>query len=159
MLEPGTKAPDFSLPDDRGTLVSLSEELRNGPVLVYFYPADFTPGCTREACELRDLHPDLMARGISILGISPQHSETHRRFRARYRLPFRLLADPERRVIRAYQCAGPFGFVRRTTYLVAPPGIISQALRADFRIAAHRRLAAHAARFSGSPGETPKAGA
>lgn len=145
MLAPGYTAPDFTLPDDAGIPVTLSEELRRGPVLVYFYPADFTPGCTREACALRDLHPALHANGIAILGISPQGSTSHSRFRARYRLPFRLLADPHHRVIKAWECEGPLGLVRRTTYLVAGDGTIAEAVRADLRIGRHRRLAENAA--------------
>lgn len=141
MLAPGDTAPEFALNDEAGNPVTLSAELRRGPVLLYFYPADFTPGCTREACALRDLHPALTARGVVVLGISPQDEASHARFRARHRLPFRLLADPDRRVIRAWECEGPFGLVRRTTYLVSAQAAVLAAVRADLRIARHRRFA------------------
>ncbi|MGH8427379.1 MAG: peroxiredoxin [Gammaproteobacteria bacterium] len=145
MLEPGTRAPDFTLSDENGLPVHLAEILASGPVLLYFYPADFTPGCTREACAIRDLHPSLDAGGVRVLGVSPQDVVSHRRFGEKHRLPFRLLADPEREAIRAYECAGPFGLVRRTSYLIGGDGIIRKAVRADLRIGRHREFTARAA--------------
>lgn len=141
VLEAGVEAPDFTLPDETGRLVHLAEVRERGPVLLFFYPADFTPGCTREVCALRDVHTPLVVRSVTVLGVSPQGSQSHYRFRERYQLPFRLLADPSRAVIRAYRCAGPLGFVRRTSYLVASGGRIVESVRADFRIARHRDFA------------------
>ncbi|HEX5314559.1 MAG TPA: peroxiredoxin [Gammaproteobacteria bacterium] len=145
MLETGARAPDFTLPDQNGDAVHLAAVLASGPVLLYFYPADFTPGCTREACAFRDLYPTLAAAKLTVLGVSPQDSASHRRFREKYHLPFSLLADPERTVIRAYQCEGPLGLLRRTSYRIGPDGTIRRALRADLRIGRHRAFAAEIA--------------
>lgn len=152
MLQPGSPAPPFTLPDDAGRETSLASLLTGGPVLLYFYPADFTPGCTREACELRDRFPLLSAAGLVIAGISPQSPESHRRFREHYDLPFTLLSDENKDVTRRYGCDGPFGFgVRRTTYLIDVNGMIREAVRADFRIGRHIDLAERAAKLL-SPG-------
>lgn len=138
MLKPGTRAPDFTLPDQDGNRVRLADLLANGPVLLYFYPADFTPGCTKEACGLRDRFPTANAAGLTIVGVSPQSPESHRRFRERHGLPFTLLADEDKDVIRRYDADGPFGIgVRRITYLIDPTGVIRDAVLADFRIGRH----------------------
>src|SRR5690242_12982389 len=94
MLKVGDTAPDFSLPDHDGKAVRLKDLLVKGPVLLYFYPADFTPVCTREACAFGAVQPELAQAGVSLIGISPQDEATHTRFREHYSLPFPLLADP-----------------------------------------------------------------
>ena len=138
MLKPGAIAPDFTLPDQDGNDVRLADLLSKGPVLLYFYPADFTPGCTKEACGLRDRFPTISAAGLTIVGVSPQSPESHRRFREEHRLPFTLLADEKKQVVKLYDCDGPFGIgVRRATYLVDPSGTIRDAVLADFRIGRH----------------------
>ncbi|MGD1983522.1 MAG: peroxiredoxin [Chromatiaceae bacterium] len=138
MLQPGDKAPDFTLPDQDGRPVSLSEAVAEGPVVVYFYPADFTPGCTKEACAIRDMHPDIATSGVRVLGISPQDPASHARFRDRYGLPFTLLADPEKRAVRAFGVDGPFGLgVRRATFLVNADRVIESSVVADLRIGLH----------------------
>ena len=142
MLMPGDAAPDFELPDQDGNPLRLSALLAHGPVLLYFYPADFTPVCTREACAFRDLQPQLARRDATILGVSPQDSASHARFRQRHRLPFPLLADPDKRVIRAYGCDGPLGLgVKRVSYLIGRDGRITAAVHAALRVARHIRLA------------------
>ena len=138
MLESGSIAPHFSLPDQDGRARDLAELLRPGALLLYFYPADFTPGCTREACAIRDLHERIVGVGLRIFGISPQPSDTHRRFRAQHALPFDLLADVGKSVIRLYDVDGPLGLgVRRATYLIDPDGVIRDGVIADLRIAQH----------------------
>lgn len=138
MLSIGTQAPDFSAPNDLDQVVTLTAQLQKGPLILYFYPADFTPGCTKEACALRDMHDDLVATGVQVLGVSPQSTESHRRFREKYRLPFHLLSDPDKRLIKAYQCDGPFGVgLRRTSYLIDTKGQIRGAIRADFKVGDH----------------------
>lgn len=138
MLKPGTKTPDFTLPDQDGNDVQLADLLGHGPVLLYFYPADFTPGCTKEACGLRDRFPTVSAAGLTVAGVSPQSPESHRRFRAEHRLPFTLLSDEDKTVVKRYDCDGPFGLgVRRATYLIDPDGTIRDAVLADFRIGRH----------------------
>jgi peroxiredoxin Q/BCP len=139
VLKPGAAAPDFTLPDADGIARRLSGLLRDGPLVLYFYPADFTPGCTREACDLRNLHARILATGLRVAGVSPQSPESHRRFRELHALPFLLLSDGDKRVIRAYGVDGPLGFgVRRATYLVGADGRVADAVLADFRIRRHR---------------------
>ncbi len=142
MLETGDHAPDFTLPDQDGHSVSLSGLLAAGPVLLYFYPADFTPGCTKEACTFRDMHDDLVQADVRVIGVSPQDPGSHKRFSERYELPFPLLADTDKRVIRAYGCDGPLGLgVRRATFLIGADGVITDRVVADLRIGRHADLA------------------
>ena len=139
MLKPGTPAPDFELPDQDGRRRRLAGLLQRGPLILYFYPADFTPGCTREACDFRDLHARMLTAGLRVVGVSPQSPESHARFRDRHALPFTLLSDEGRTVIRAYDVAGPLGIgVRRATYLVDPRGHIADAVLADLRVGRHQ---------------------
>jgi len=138
LLESGSIAPHFRLPDQDGRARALTDLLQPGPLLLYFYPADFTPGCTREACAIRDLHAGLVGLGLRIFGISPQSPDSHRRFRERHALPFDLLSDEDKAVIRLYDVDGPLGFgVRRATYLVDPDGVVRDGVLADLRIAQH----------------------
>ena len=138
MLAIGARAPEFTLPDADGQPTSLSNLLRDGPLVLYFYPADFTPGCTREACQIRDLHTEIDAAGIRVAGVSPQGSESHRAFRDKYKLPFTLLADVDRFVIKMYGVQGPLGFgVRRATFLIDQARNIQDQVVADFRIGEH----------------------
>ena len=138
MLAEGDRAPDFDLPDAEGRRVTLSALLREGPVVLYFYPADFTPVCTRQACLLRDRHAPLRTAGAQVVGISPQAPASHRRFRERHGLTFLLLADPGREAIRAYGALGLLGLlVRRVTYLILQDGRIHDRVVADLRLGRH----------------------
>ncbi len=139
MLPVGENAPDFELPDQDGKLRRLSA-LRGGkPIILYFYPADFTPGCTREACDLRDLHTQILAAGLQVVGISPQPPESHRRFRDEFGLPFVLLSDEKKEAIRAYGVDGPLGIgVRRATFLIGRDQRVQDAVLADLRISRHQ---------------------
>ncbi len=150
MIKPGSRAPEFTLPDQDERPVSLQSLLARGPLILYFYPADFTPGCTREACTLRDLHAQILAVGLQVVGVSPQSPESHRRFRERYQLPFPLLSDEDKRVIRAYEVNGPLGFgVRRATFLIGHDGRIESAVLADLKIAEHEQFVRDALRLRG----------
>src|SRR5215475_783342 len=121
MLAIGSRAPEFTLPDQDDRPVSLTTLLNRGPLILYFYPADFTPGCTKEACMIRDLHSELVGRGLAVAGISPQGAQSHRGFREKHSLPFTLLSDPDKSVIAMYEVVGPLGLgVRRATYLIDP---------------------------------------
>lgn len=100
-IEEGETAPDFSLPADDGREVRLSD-LRGKPVVLYFYPKDDTPGCTKEACAFRDRSGDLQARGAVVLGVSPDDVESHGKFRDKYSLNFPLLADTGHQVAERY---------------------------------------------------------
>lgn len=138
MLKAGAKAPDFVLGNDEGGETSLSDLLKDGPLILYFYPADFTPGCTREACTIRDIHNDIQSVGLQVAGISPQDADSHTRFREAHDLPFVLLCDPEKEVARAYDVDGPFGVgVRRATFLIDEDGTIRDAVLADVVIGKH----------------------
>jgi len=101
MIEPGQIAPDFTLPDQDGNSVTLSQ-LRGERVVLYFYPKDDTPGCTKEACAFRDARAAYAKAGATILGVSPDTVASHRKFADKYGLPFTLLADPEKQAIQAY---------------------------------------------------------
>jgi thioredoxin-dependent peroxiredoxin len=150
MLAIGSRAPEFTLPDQDDRNVSLSTLLNRGPVVLYFYPADFTPGCTREACMLRDMHAEILSAGPSVAGISPQAPERHTEFREKYKLPFTLLADVEKLVIKMYDVNGPLGLgVRRVTYLVDQARVIRAAIKADFRISQHEDFVRKATLLSG----------
>lgn len=141
MLKIGTKAPEFVLANDHGGETSLSELLRDGPLVLYFYPADFTPGCTKEACSIRDIHNDIQSVGLQVVGISPQDTESHERFRDKHELPFVLLSDPDKVVIRMYDVDGPFGVgVRRATFLINQDRTIQDAVLADVRIGLHQEF-------------------
>ncbi len=138
MLKAGDKAPDFSLSDHAGKKVTLDALLAKGPLLLYFYPADFTPGCTKEACEIRDMHEDISDVGIQVVGVSPQAGDSHEAFRKQYQLPFPLLADPDKIAVKAYGVDGPLGMgVRRATFLIDPDKTIDDVVVADFRISRH----------------------
>jgi peroxiredoxin Q/BCP len=138
MLNAGERAPEFTLPDDTATDRSLTELLSSGAIVLYFYPADFTPGCTRQACSLRDLHTEVQRAGLRVVGISPQSPESHAKFRAKYNLPFVLLSDQHKAVIKMYGVNGPLGIgVRRASYLIDGGRRIRDAVLADFMIGRH----------------------
>ena len=153
MLDPGAKAPEFLLSNDEGDEVSLSDLLQDGPLILYFYPADFTPGCTKEACSIRDIHTDIQRVGLTVVGVSPQDAESHERFRKEHNLPFTLLCDPDKTVIKQYDVDGPLGVgVRRVTYLIDEDQSIKGALKADLRISKHTEFIEEAVRLRESSG-------
>jgi thioredoxin-dependent peroxiredoxin len=138
MLDINDRAPEFTLPDQDGHDISLTALLKDGPAILYFYPADFTPGCTREACSIRDLHRELTRAGITVAGISPQSPDSHKRFREKHGLPFTLLANEKKHVIRMFGVAGPLGFwTHRVTYLIDQNRVIRGRVKAHFSIAEH----------------------
>jgi peroxiredoxin Q/BCP len=133
-LAPGDKAPDFTLPDADGKPVSLSS-LRGRRVIVYFYPAAMTPGCTKQACDFRDSLDSLAASGIAVLGISPDKPQKLAKFREHDGLTFPLLSDPDRQVLQAYGAYGEkvmYGKttvgVIRSTFVIDPDGVVERAL-------------------------------
>ena len=141
MLKIGDTAPEFELEDQQGSLRTLSNLLGAGDVVLYFYPADFTPVCTKEACAFRDAYQDLANVSVQVVGISPQSAESHQRFVARYELPFPLLCDSRKTAIRAYGVDGLLGFgVRRVTYLVDQSRQITNRVVADLFVGSHMEL-------------------
>ena len=136
MLEAGTKAPAFSLPDQNGNMVSL-KDFKGKRVILYFYPKDMTSGCTKQACSFAELYPQFLEKRVEIIGISKDSVASHKKFEEKYGLPFILLADPEKEVIQAYdvwkekKMAGKVSMgVIRTTYLINEKGIIEKAFGA-----------------------------
>lgn len=131
-LASGIPAPDFELPDDTNAPRRLSS-FRGQPVLLYFYPKDDTPGCTKEACNFRDDYSAYEKVGILILGVSPDTARSHAKFKIKYQLPFPLLADADHKVCDIYAVWGPKKFmgreyegVLRTTYLIDAQGNIAR---------------------------------
>lgn len=139
MLQPGTKAPDFELPDQDGTMHRLSD-YAGKKVILYFYPKDNTPGCTKQACGFSERYPQFLEKGAVVLGVSKDTVASHKKFEEKYGLAFTLLADPGRKVIEAYDVWKEkmnYGKVSmgvvRTTYLIDEKGII---LKADDKVKA-----------------------
>jgi peroxiredoxin Q/BCP len=128
ILEPGFTAPDFDGTDQDGKRIRLSD-FAGKPVVLYFYPADMTTGCTMEACAFRDEHDRFQALGAVVLGISTQDEASHREFRAKHRLNFPLIADPQKEICRAYHTLGLLGVAKRVTYVIGPDGTILDAFK------------------------------
>jgi peroxiredoxin Q/BCP len=131
-IKSGIPAPEFSLPDETGVTRSLSEFFGR-PLILYFYPKDDTPGCTTEACNFRDDYSQYTQAGVTILGVSPDTSQSHAKFKAKYGLPFPLLADTEHKVCDLYGVWGTkknygreYQGVFRTTFLIDEKGKIIQ---------------------------------
>ena len=129
-ISAGIPAPDFTLPDENGTMVRLSD-FRGRPVVLYFYPKDDTPGCTTQACGFRDDYSRYTAAGAVILGVSPDSAKSHTKFISKFSLPFTLLADEDHSICLQYGVWGPKKFmgrdydgVYRTTFLIDAQGMI-----------------------------------
>jgi peroxiredoxin Q/BCP len=131
----GQPAPDFTLPTTGGRTVSL-HDYRGRTVVLYFYPADDTPGCTTQACGLRDTHADITGAGAIVLGVSPDDPDSHARFAAKFGLPFLLLSDEDKAVSTRYgvwkerEAYGKrFWGIERSTFIIGPDGIVRHAWR------------------------------
>ena len=134
MLEIGTLAPEFSLPDQNGKLRNLSD-YRGQKVVLYFYPKDMTSGCSKQACGFGELYPQFREKGAVVLGVSKDSVASHQKFEEKYGLPFTLLSDPDKEVIRLYDVWKEkvnYGKVTmgvvRTTYLIDENGVIVKAM-------------------------------
>ena len=130
MRQPPYPAPSFSLPDENGTMHSLTD-YRGKWVVLYFYPKDNTPGCTVEACSLRDARDDIAALGAVVLGVSRDDAASHEKFKAKHMLNFSLLSDPDKKVIDEYGAWGKKMFgkegILRKTFIIDPEGTIVKA--------------------------------
>jgi thioredoxin-dependent peroxiredoxin len=135
VVEEGAPAPDFELQSDEGETVTLAA-LRGKPVVLYFYPKDDTPGCTTEACEFRDAYDRFREQGVEILGVSPDTEASHQKFKSKYELPFRLLADPDHRTAEAYgvwkekrNYGKTYMGIERSTFVIDEDGKVAKAMR------------------------------
>ena len=135
MVEAGKPAPDFELASDGGERVKLSS-LRGKPVVLYFYPKDDTPGCTTQACGIRDVYADFRDRGAVVLGVSPDDEASHVKFKEKYSLPFTLLADPEHKVAEEYgvwkerNLYGKKSMgIERSTFVIDADGNVAKTMR------------------------------
>ena len=133
MITEGTKAPAFTLTNQDGKQVSLSD-FGGSKVVIYFYPKDDTPGCTKEACSFRDNHQAILDKGAVVLGISADDQAAHTRFRSKYRLPFDLLSDPDKKVIQAFGAWGEkskngktYEGILRSTFVIDQDGTVIKA--------------------------------
>jgi peroxiredoxin Q/BCP len=142
LISAGITAPDFILNDDTGATRRLSD-YRGQSIVLYFYPKDDTPGCTTEACNFRDDYSAYIDAGVTILGVSPDSTKSHSKFKQKFQLPFPLLADEKHEVCESYGVWGPKKFmgreymgVLRTTFVIAPDGKIKKVF-ADVKPAGH----------------------
>ena len=121
----GSKAPDFTLPSQSGEMVSLEDFIGKKPVILYFYPKDDTPGCTKEACAFRDEHEEFGKLNAEVIGVSSDSVESHRRFAEKHNLSFTLLSDEGGKVRRMYGVPNTFGiFPGRVTYIIDEAGVV-----------------------------------
>ncbi len=136
-LQEGQKAPAIQAQDQNGKTIKLSDYASKSTVVLYFYPKDDTPGCTKEACSLRDGHAGLQAAGAVVLGVSSDDVKSHAAFAAKYHLPFSLLADPDKAIIKAYgvKMFG-LGIAKRVTFVIDRQGVIRKIFR-DVKPAGH----------------------
>jgi peroxiredoxin Q/BCP len=137
-MRPGESVPDFELPAQDGRPVRLSEELKRGPVVLFFYPRAMTPGCTKESCHFRDLEAEFAAVGASRLGVSADPIDRQRQFSEKHGFDFPLLSDPERVVARMYgvKRPGPL-FKRRATFVIGPDGALLSRINSEVDMARH----------------------
>jgi thioredoxin-dependent peroxiredoxin len=134
MLQKGEQAPDFSANDQDGNTISLSQ-YKGKKVVLYFYPKDDTPGCTKEACSLRDNYESMISKGFVVLGVSPDTIASHKKFAAKFNLPFPLLADPELQIVKAYGAWGEkkmygktYEGLLRSTFVISEDGLIEEVI-------------------------------
>tara|TARA_R110002072_G_scaffold89232_6_gene200055 strand:+ start:52029 stop:52481 length:453 start_codon:yes stop_codon:yes gene_type:complete len=141
MLKKGDQAPEFSLPNEAGEIVTLGDLLEKGALILYFYPADFTPICTAEACSIRDMHEEILDVDMQVVGVSPQNSASHNKFKDKFSLQFPLLFDENKKVIKAYGADGLLGMgVRRATYLINEDGVIDNMVVSDLFVSSHEKF-------------------
>ena len=137
-LHVGEPAPDFSLPDGKGHTVRLSDFRGRQPVVVYFYPKDDTPGCTKEACAFRDQYQDFKDAGAEVIGISSDSESKHESFASKYRLPFLLLADRSGAVRKQYGVPATLGLLPgRVTFVIDRQGLVRHTFNSQFQATKH----------------------
>lgn len=138
MLKVGELAPDFQAQDQHGSALTLGSLLARGPLVIYFYPKDFTPVCTAQACTFRDASSELAAQGANVVGVSSDPVESHQRFAHKYSVPYSLIADPERRIIKPYGAVMPIlGRTLRVTYVIGRDRRVLGAFHHELSAAKH----------------------
>ncbi len=138
-LKIGDHAPDFDLPDQHGQTVRLGELLEKGPLVVYFYPAALTPGCTKESCHFRDLSSELADLGASCVGISADPVDKQKRFDTTHSLGFPLLSDPDHKVADSFGVKRSVGFLpnKRATFVIDRDGIVRDVIASEINMNVH----------------------
>jgi peroxiredoxin Q/BCP len=145
-VKPGERAPGFALPDAEGKPVRLAD-FSGRPVVLYFYPKDDTPGCTKEACTFRDQYEDFQDAGAAVIGVSSDSSESHRKFAAKHRLPFTLLSDANGKVRKAYGVPATLGLLPgRVTFVIDGDGVVRHVFSSQLEATRHVREALGALR-------------
>ncbi len=134
-LKPGDKAPDFQGRDQQGNTISL-DDFKGKKLVLYFYPKDSTPGCTAQACDLRDNYDAMLQRGYQVVGVSADSEKSHQKFAEKHQLPFPLIADTDKQILKAYQVWGPkkfmgkeFDGIHRTTFVIDEQGTIEDVIQ------------------------------
>jgi peroxiredoxin Q/BCP len=137
-VQPGDEAPDFTLPDQEGRPVTLSDFRGRSHVILYFYPKDFSPGCTAEACSFRDAYEDFTDLGAVVIGVSGDTVEAHKNFVDRYLLPFTLLSDGDGRVRKMYGATKAFGLLPdRYTLIIDRSGVVRHVFTSETNMGRH----------------------
>ena len=138
MLKVGALAPDFTAQDQHGTTLTLGSLLERGRLILYFYPRDFTPGCTAQACSFRDASQGLSSLGANVVGVSADSADSHERFAGAHRVNYSLIADPERRIIKAYGASLPLiNHTLRITYVIGTDRRILGAFHHELFVGKH----------------------
>jgi thioredoxin-dependent peroxiredoxin len=146
-VEVGSVAPDFTLPSQSGEMVRLGDFVGNKPVVLYFYPKDDTPGCTKEACAFRDEFESFRKLDAEVVGVSSDSVESHRKFAARHDLPFTLLSDEAGKVRKLYGASNTFGlFPGRVTYVIDEEGVVRHIFSSQVDVDRHAEEAIEALR-------------
>jgi len=136
-VKAGDRAPDFALPDADGKEVRLAD-LRGKPVVLYFYPKDDTPGCTKEACSFRDQYEDFRDAGAVVIGVSSDSGESHKKFAEKYRLPFTLISDRDGAVRKRYGVPATLGLLPgRVTFVIDPDGVVRKVFNSQLAATRH----------------------
>ncbi|MBV8161174.1 MAG: peroxiredoxin [Acidimicrobiia bacterium] len=150
-MEPGDKAPDFALPDETGTTRKLTDLLANGPVVLFFYPAAMTPGCTRESCHFRDMKGEFEQVGAQRVGISADKVDKQKQFSEKYTFDFPLLSDAEKTVAREFGVKRGIGPNKRTTFVIDSDGTILEVIKSELNMNTHADRALEILRGRTSP--------
>jgi len=150
-MNPGDKAPDFALPDETGTTRKLGDLLTDGPVVLFFYPAAMTPGCTKESCHFRDLKGEFAEVGAQRVGISADKVEKQKQFSDKYTFDFPLLSDPDKTVAKEFGAKRGIGPNKRTTFVIDRDGTVLDVIRSELNMEKHADRALEVLRQQASP--------